>query len=113
MFAESFFDEMEKIAVGWGGPVSGMIGRADALHPMPPGDIQSFRSYYAKKMQSARRRNPAFAKTQFREMKAERPTISTHHLGVNAKKNYGTLRFAPDSQIPRMAPGQLDYPTNA
>jgi len=61
MFASAFFDEMEKIAVGWGGPGSSMLQKM-----MPPSAspkaVSTARSGVAALTRAARRASPQEAR---------------------------------------------------
>ncbi len=55
MFASAFFDEMEKIAYGVGGPVSGVLARsAAAAGGVRPAEMTTARNNWAQTLRAAR-----------------------------------------------------------
>lgn len=79
MFAESFFDEMEKIAVGWGGPGSSALKQVMPATASPKA-ISAARTGMASGMRNARRQYPTEARAAFSDAKASR---AAGHVGLN------------------------------
>ncbi len=79
MFAESFFDEMEKIAVGWGGPGSSALRQAMPATASPKA-ISAARAGMAHGMRVGRRDYPTEARAAFR---ATRESRAAGHPGLD------------------------------